>query len=177
MGLSVIAARIWLGIQFGVAGTRVRNWLSLAIALAGMPSIDAKLAWRDPSLWQPLSATTSIAPYWDWPAGVRASDTPTVRAEPAPSVKELTLRRTSDSAARRLGDTSPLRPCSHGRSATLTAIDVLVVFEIVIEPTLPRLARCSKMPGEIDRPPPAPRLAPVAVSITTVVANIDRLML
>jgi hypothetical protein len=41
----------------------VRNWLSLAIALAGMPSIDAKLAWRDPSLWQPLSATTSIAPF------------------------------------------------------------------------------------------------------------------
>jgi uncharacterized membrane protein len=35
----------------------------LVTALAGMPSIDAKLARRDPSLWQALSATTSIVPF------------------------------------------------------------------------------------------------------------------
>jgi uncharacterized membrane protein len=35
----------------------------LVTALAGMPSIDAKLARRDPALWQALSATTSIVPF------------------------------------------------------------------------------------------------------------------
>jgi hypothetical protein len=59
----------------------------------------------------------------------------------------------------------------------LTANDVPVVFEILIEPTLPRLATCSKMPGEIDRPPPAARLAPAVLSIAIVVTKIDRLML
>ena len=34
----------------------------LVTALAGMPSIDAKLARRDPAAWQALSATTSIVP-------------------------------------------------------------------------------------------------------------------
>ncbi len=127
---------------------------------------------------------TSIAPYCERPGGVRVSDTPTACEEPAPSVKELALRRTSDSVARRLGDTSPLRDCSHGRRATLTAIDVRVVFEILIEPTPPRFATCSKMPGEIDRPPPLPnaRLTPATpaaavASSPTVVASVDRLML
>jgi len=35
----------------------------LVTALAGMPSIDAKLARRDPSTWQALSASTSILPF------------------------------------------------------------------------------------------------------------------
>ena len=34
----------------------------LVTALAGMPSIDAKLARRDPAVWQGLSAATSIVP-------------------------------------------------------------------------------------------------------------------
>src|SRR5208283_3238600 len=35
----------------------------LVTALAGMPSIDAKLARRDPALWQALSAATSCVPF------------------------------------------------------------------------------------------------------------------
>jgi uncharacterized membrane protein len=35
----------------------------LVTALGGMPSIDAKLARRDPATWQTLSATTSIIPF------------------------------------------------------------------------------------------------------------------
>ncbi|HTI80123.1 MAG TPA: NnrU family protein [Acetobacteraceae bacterium] len=35
----------------------------LVTALAGMPSIDAKLARRDPAGWQALSAATSIVPF------------------------------------------------------------------------------------------------------------------
>jgi len=35
----------------------------LVTALAGMPSIDAKLARRDPLAWQPLSAVTSVVPF------------------------------------------------------------------------------------------------------------------
>jgi uncharacterized membrane protein len=35
----------------------------LITALAGMPSIDAKLARREPSTWQALSAATSILPF------------------------------------------------------------------------------------------------------------------
>ncbi len=35
----------------------------LITALAGMPSIDAKLARRDPATWQALSAATSILPF------------------------------------------------------------------------------------------------------------------
>ena len=35
----------------------------LVVALAGMPSIDAKLAQRDPAAWRPLSAATSIVPF------------------------------------------------------------------------------------------------------------------
>jgi uncharacterized membrane protein len=35
----------------------------LVTALAGMPSIDAKLARRDPPTWQALSASTSILPF------------------------------------------------------------------------------------------------------------------
>jgi uncharacterized membrane protein len=35
----------------------------LVVALAGMPSIDAKLARRDPPTWQALSAATSIVPF------------------------------------------------------------------------------------------------------------------
>jgi uncharacterized membrane protein len=35
----------------------------LITALAGMPSIDAKLARRDPATWAALSATTSIVPF------------------------------------------------------------------------------------------------------------------
>jgi uncharacterized membrane protein len=35
----------------------------LVTSLAGMPSIDAKLARRDPAAWQPLSAATSIVPF------------------------------------------------------------------------------------------------------------------
>jgi uncharacterized membrane protein len=35
----------------------------LITALAGMPSIDAKLARRDPNTWQALSAVTSIVPF------------------------------------------------------------------------------------------------------------------
>jgi uncharacterized membrane protein len=35
----------------------------LVTALAGMPSIDAKLARRDPATWQALSASTSVLPF------------------------------------------------------------------------------------------------------------------
>jgi uncharacterized membrane protein len=35
----------------------------LVTALAGMPSIDSKLAQRDPATWQALSAATSILPF------------------------------------------------------------------------------------------------------------------
>ena len=35
----------------------------LVTAVAGMPSIDAKLARRDPNFWQALSAATSIVPF------------------------------------------------------------------------------------------------------------------
>lgn len=35
----------------------------MVTALAGMPSIDAKLARRDPAAWQALSAATSIMPF------------------------------------------------------------------------------------------------------------------
>lgn len=35
----------------------------LATALAGMPSIDAKIAARDPAGWQPFAARTSILPF------------------------------------------------------------------------------------------------------------------
>jgi uncharacterized membrane protein len=35
----------------------------LVTALAGMPSIDAKLARRDPATWQALAAATSIVPF------------------------------------------------------------------------------------------------------------------
>ena len=35
----------------------------MVTALAGMPSIDAKLARRDPATWQALSAATSIVPF------------------------------------------------------------------------------------------------------------------
>jgi uncharacterized membrane protein len=35
----------------------------LVTALGGMPSIDAKLARRDPATWQALSAATSITPF------------------------------------------------------------------------------------------------------------------
>jgi uncharacterized membrane protein len=41
----------------------------LVTALAGMPSIDAKLARRDPASWQALSAETSIAPFGAIAAG------------------------------------------------------------------------------------------------------------
>jgi uncharacterized membrane protein len=34
----------------------------LATALAGMPSIDAKIAARDPTHWRPFAASTSILP-------------------------------------------------------------------------------------------------------------------
>jgi uncharacterized membrane protein len=35
----------------------------LVVALAGMPSIDAKLARRDPATWQALAAATSVLPF------------------------------------------------------------------------------------------------------------------
>jgi uncharacterized membrane protein len=35
----------------------------LVTAIGGMPSIDAKLARRDPAAWQALSAATSIVPF------------------------------------------------------------------------------------------------------------------
>jgi uncharacterized membrane protein len=41
----------------------------LVTALAGMPSIDAKLAQRDPAAWARLAATTSILPFGAIAAG------------------------------------------------------------------------------------------------------------
>lgn len=41
----------------------------LVTALAGMPSIDAKLARRDPASWERLARTTSIAPFGAIAAG------------------------------------------------------------------------------------------------------------
>jgi uncharacterized membrane protein len=47
----------------GDSGAIVFFGAFLVTALAGMPSIDAKLARRDPATWQALSAATSIVPF------------------------------------------------------------------------------------------------------------------
>jgi uncharacterized membrane protein len=47
----------------GDSGAIVFFGAFLVTALAGMPSIDAKLARRNPAAWQALSATTSIVPF------------------------------------------------------------------------------------------------------------------
>src|SRR5262249_1108477 len=46
----------------------------LVTALAGMPSIDAKLARRDPATWQALAAATSIVPFGAIVEGRNRSD-------------------------------------------------------------------------------------------------------
>jgi len=47
----------------GDSGALVFFGAFLVTALAGMPSIDAKLARRDPAAWRALSAVTSIVPF------------------------------------------------------------------------------------------------------------------
>jgi uncharacterized membrane protein len=59
------AFALWAGVHMAAAGSiaaLVFFGAFLVTALAGMPSIDAKLARRDPLLWRTLSATTSIVP-------------------------------------------------------------------------------------------------------------------
>lgn len=57
---------IWAGVHMignGDTAAIVFFGAFLVTALAGMPSIDAKLADRDPASWQALSAVTSILPF------------------------------------------------------------------------------------------------------------------
>lgn len=57
---------LWAGVHIiGNGDTAAIVFLGafLVTALAGMPSIDAKLARRDPPTWQALSAATSIVPF------------------------------------------------------------------------------------------------------------------
>ncbi|MGD0108406.1 MAG: NnrU family protein [Rhodopila sp.] len=57
---------IWAGVHIagnGDTAAIVFFGAFLVTALAGMPSIDAKLARRDPSTWQALSAATSVVPF------------------------------------------------------------------------------------------------------------------
>jgi uncharacterized membrane protein len=57
---------IWAGVHIagnGDTAAIVFFGAFLVTALAGMPSIDAKLARRDSNTWQPLSAATSIVPF------------------------------------------------------------------------------------------------------------------
>jgi uncharacterized membrane protein len=57
---------IWAGVHIignGDTAAVVFFGAFLVTALAGMPSIDAKLARRDPNTWQALSAATSIVPF------------------------------------------------------------------------------------------------------------------
>ncbi len=57
---------IWAGVHIlgnGDTASIVFFGAFLITALAGMPSIDAKLARRDPNTWQALSAATSIVPF------------------------------------------------------------------------------------------------------------------
>jgi uncharacterized membrane protein len=57
---------IWAGVHIignGDTAAIVFFGAFLITALAGMPSIDAKLARRDPNTWQALSAATSIVPF------------------------------------------------------------------------------------------------------------------
>jgi uncharacterized membrane protein len=57
---------LWAGVHIvgnGDTAAIVFFGTLLVTALAGMPSIDAKLARRDPALWQALSASTSIVPF------------------------------------------------------------------------------------------------------------------
>ncbi len=57
---------IWAGVHIvgnGDTAAIVFFGAFLVTALAGMPSIDAKLARRDPDTWQALSAATSIVPF------------------------------------------------------------------------------------------------------------------
>jgi uncharacterized membrane protein len=60
------AFALWAGVHIignGDTAAIVFFGTFLVTALAGMPSIDAKLARRDPALWQALSAATSIVPF------------------------------------------------------------------------------------------------------------------
>jgi uncharacterized membrane protein len=57
---------LWAGVHIignGDTAAIVFFGTLLLTALAGMPSIDAKLARRDPPLWQALAASTSIVPF------------------------------------------------------------------------------------------------------------------
>ena len=57
---------IWAGVHIlgnGDTAAIVFFGAFLITALAGMPSIDAKLARRDPNAWQALSAATSVVPF------------------------------------------------------------------------------------------------------------------
>jgi uncharacterized membrane protein len=57
---------IWAGVHIigtGDTAALVFGGTFLVTALGGMPSIDGKLARRDPATWQALSAATSIAPF------------------------------------------------------------------------------------------------------------------
>jgi uncharacterized membrane protein len=57
---------IWAGVHIvggGDTAAIVFFGAFLITALAGMPSIDSKLARRDPNTWQALSAATSIIPF------------------------------------------------------------------------------------------------------------------
>lgn len=57
---------LWAAVHIignGDSGATVFFGTFLVTALVGMPSIDAKLARRDPMAWQALSAVTSIVPF------------------------------------------------------------------------------------------------------------------
>ncbi len=60
------AFAIWAAVHivmFGTAGALIFFGAFLIVALAGMPSIDAKIARRDPQHWERYARVTSIVPY------------------------------------------------------------------------------------------------------------------
>ena len=57
---------IWAAVHivmFGTVGALIFFGAFLVVALAGMPSIDAKIAKRDPQRWEHYARVTSIVPY------------------------------------------------------------------------------------------------------------------
>jgi uncharacterized membrane protein len=60
------AFAVWAAVHivmFGTVGAMIFFGAFLVVALAGMPSIDAKIAKRDPPRWEHYARVTSIVPY------------------------------------------------------------------------------------------------------------------
>src|SRR5690349_3024469 len=76
------------------------------------------------------------------------------RFAPAPIVNERVVARTYRVRFARGSETTvPLSCCRHGRTVTVTRSVSLVVLLRVSDPTVPSLARFSRLAGVTDRPP------------------------